>query len=209
MIFKHFGIVSLALCAAVPVALFLAPTPAVAKKKVKSIEVGPIWNQADAEKKCPKAARKAGGTWNGQWRTTRPGQMSECDIKLESQSGFNVKTGGSHKGKSVEVGPIWNQFDAQRKCPEAAKKAGGTWTGEWRTTRPGQMSECDIKMGQASWNKPSGGGHHGKSVEVGPIWNQMDAERKCPEAARKAGGTWTGEWRTTRPGQMSECDIKR
>ena len=56
---------------------------------------------------------------------------------------------------------------------------------------------------------PASARQGGKSIDVGPIWYQMDADRKCPEAARKAGWTWTGQWRNTRPGQMSECDIKR
>ncbi len=145
------------LCAAIPAALFLAPTSAAAKHGVKSVEVGPIWNQMDADRKCPKAAHNSGGTWTGHWRTTRPGQMSECDITM-SHSGWDHHemsySGWDHHGdqghrdhreKSVEVGPIWNQMDAERKCPEAARKAGGTWNGQWRTTRPGQMSECDIK----------------------------------------------------------------
>jgi hypothetical protein len=108
---------------------------------------------------------------------------------------------GGH-GREVEVGPIWNQMDAERKCPQAARAAGGTWTGQWHTTRMGQMSVCEIAGGH-------GGGHKDRDVEVGPIWNQMDAERKCPHAARAAGGTWTGQWHTTRPGQMSVCEIKR
>jgi hypothetical protein len=48
-----------------------------------------------------------------------------------------------------------------------------------------------------------------KTIEVGPIWNQMDAERKCPEAARAAGASWTGQWSTTIPGRMSVCEIRR
>lgn len=66
-------------CTAAPTAVFLASTPAAAKQR--SVDVGPIWNQMDADRKCPKAAQRAGGTWTGQWRTTRPGQMSECDIR--------------------------------------------------------------------------------------------------------------------------------
>jgi hypothetical protein len=197
-------------------AALLNAAPAAAK--VRSIEVGPIWNQMDADQKCPKAARKAGGTWTGQWRTTRPGQMSECDVRISS-SGWH----GGGKIRSVEVGPIWNQMDADKKCPKAAHREGGTWTGQWRTTRPGVMSECDIKMSGGggihiggshvigTYNGGSSGGswHGVRSVEVGPIWNQMDADRKCPDAARKEGGTWTGQWRTTRAGMMSECDIRR
>jgi hypothetical protein len=214
--------IALSIVCAVPAALLLNAAPAFAK--VRSIEVGPIWNQMDADQKCPKAARKAGGTWTGQWRTTRPGQMSECDVKISSGGGWH---GG--KVRSVEVGPIWNQMDADHKCPKAARREGGTWTGQWRTTRPGMMSECggghDFHIGgshvvgtynggggsnvSGTYNGGSSGGWHGvRSIEVGPIFHQIEAERKCPEAARKEGGTWTGHWRTTRPG-MSECDIKR
>jgi len=130
---------------------------------------------------------------------------------------FLASAPAAARHRSVEVGPIWNQMDANRKCPEAARRAGGTWTGQWRTTRPGQMSECDIRVDDHDRMRMAIGpawmehGHHHqvRSIEVGPIWNQMDADRKCREAAQRAGGTWTGQWRTTRPGQMSECDIRR
>jgi hypothetical protein len=143
--------IALSIVCAAPAAPFLTSAPASARQGVKSIDVGPIWNQMDADRKCSKAAREAGATWTGQWRTTRAGQMSECDIE-KKHSGWDHHGWDPHgsdhrggRGKSVEVGPIWNQMDADRKCPEAARKAGGTWTGQWRTTRPGQMSECDIK----------------------------------------------------------------
>lgn len=42
----------------------------------RSVEAGPIWNQADAEAKCPRVCRPE--RWNGQWRTTDPGRMSVC-----------------------------------------------------------------------------------------------------------------------------------
>jgi len=46
-----------------------------------------------------------------------------------------------------------------------------------------------------------------RAVEAGPIWNQADADKKCPEIARKNNATWTGEWWTTVQGQMSVCQI--
>jgi hypothetical protein len=101
----------------------------------------------------------------------------------------------------VDAGPLWNQQDAEGKCPKVAYKAGGKWTGQWKTTVPGQMSVCEVAM--------KGAGQGGKqTVEVGPIWNQMDAERKCPQAASAAGGKWTGQWWTTQPGRMSVCEVK-
>jgi rubredoxin len=111
----------------------------------------------------------------------------------------------SGKGKPVEVGPIWNQMDANRKCPDAARARGGTWTGQWWTTKPGQMSVCEIAGG--SGDNHSGGGK--RTVDAGPIWNQIDAQSKCPKAAKAIGAEWTGQWWTTKPGQMSVCEIKK
>ena len=111
-------------------------------------------------------------------------------------------TAATAKEREVEAGPIWNQMDAERKCPEVARRAGGSWTGQWRTTVPGRMSVCEVKGGKSGDGKT-------KLVEAGPIWNQIDAERKCPEVARRAGGTWTGQWRTTVPGRMSVCEVRK
>lgn len=47
------------------------------------------------------------------------------------------------------------------------------------------------------------------SVEAGPIWNQADAERKCPPLARRNGANWTGHWWTTIPNEMSVCQLQR
>lgn len=46
-------------------------------------------------------------------------------------------------------------------------------------------------------------------VNAGPIWNRSDAAVKCPVVAYAVDGRWTGEWRTTRQGQMSVCEIGR
>lgn len=193
--------------AAVPAALLIVATPAIAKRgssaRGQMVEVGPIWNQQDAEKKCTKAARNLGKTWTGQWKTTSPGKMSVCEL-----------TAGGRGGRTIEVGPIWNQSDAETKCPKAARKAGLAWTGQWWTTRPGQMSVCGVKNQASSnspWPKPghSDIANRTRMVEVGPIWNQADAERKCTQTAREISGTWTGQWKTTRPGQMSMCEIRK
>jgi phospholipase C len=49
--------------------------------KVRQVEAGPIWDQADANVKCAALAQKTGGTWTGQWVTTARGEMSVCEIK--------------------------------------------------------------------------------------------------------------------------------
>lgn len=56
--------------------------------------------------------------------------------------------------------------------------------------------------GPGGWRAPV----HG--VEVGPIWNQGDAEVKCRALAREVGGEWTGQWWTARTNQMSLCEIR-
>lgn len=137
--------IALFVCAAAPAALLLNSIPAAAKHGTRDVEAGPIWNQMDADRKCPKVARDAGGTWTGQWHTTIPGQMSVCEVAKASDGHGWIDIHKGHKVKSVDVGPIWNQMDAERKCSKAARDMGGTWTGQWRTTIPGRMSECDIR----------------------------------------------------------------
>lgn len=48
-----------------------------------------------------------------------------------------------------------------------------------------------------------------RNVNAGPIWNQRDAELKCPVVGFAVGGRWTGAWRTVREGQMSVCEISQ
>lgn len=55
----------------------------------------------------------------------------------------------------VEAGPIWDQAHAQRRCPEVCRTR--RWTGQWRTTRPGQMSVCQCKGGRPTPPRHQGG----------------------------------------------------
>lgn len=57
--------------------------------------------------------------------------------------------------------------------------------------------------GGGGWNQPAT-----RNVDAGPIWNQADAVRKCTDLARREGGEWTGQWRTTVVGRMSVCEIR-
>ncbi|HQV04419.1 MULTISPECIES: mannan-binding lectin [unclassified Novosphingobium] len=56
------------------------PPPPPPPPRVRLVNAGPIWNQADAQNKCPVAAYAVGGRWTGQWRTTQEGRMSVCEI---------------------------------------------------------------------------------------------------------------------------------
>lgn len=97
-----------------------------------------------------------------------------------------------------EAGPIWNNGDANNKCPRVCAPLG--WGGVWRTTVPGRMSVCDC---QAAPPPPPAGK---VTREAGPIWNNGDANNKCPRVC--APTRWTGQWWTTQPGRMSVCECQ-
>ncbi len=100
----------------------------------KSVEVGPIFSQADADKMCPAAAVATGGTWTRQWWTTVWGKMSVCQISYQTGT------------DDVAAGPIWDTADAGVKCPVVAYAVNGAWNGQWATTIPDQMSTCGIDL---------------------------------------------------------------
>lgn len=157
---------------------------------VQDVEAGPIWNQADAEDKCPRVAAAANGRWTGQWRTLSTGGTSVCQVARPQPP-------SASDARRVEAGPIWNQDDAGKKCPVAAAAVHGRWTGQWVTTEQGRMSVCEV----------AGPPPRPREVDAGPIWNQADAELKCPVAAFAVHGRWTGQWRTTREGRASVCQV--
>lgn len=118
---------------------------------------------------------------------------------------------------NVEAGPLWNDSDAQRKCPQVCSGLGAKWNGQWHTTRQGEMSVCSCDKehsGQAgggqSGGGQSGGGHSsaGRAIEAGPLWNDSDAQNTCPNLCFSYGLKWSGQWKTTVPGQQSVCDCR-
>lgn len=98
---------------------------------------GPIWNNDDAQTTCPIACTIAGGTWNGQWTTVVEGKMSVCGCTITVPS-----EGTSEFTIDIPAGPIWNNDDAQVKCPIVCASRGGTWNGQWTTVIEGEMSVC-------------------------------------------------------------------
>lgn len=146
-------------------------------------ESGPIWDRADAEQKCLAVCDGLGAGWNGEWRTTVPRQAAVC--------GCSVCCG------DVEAGPLFSQQEAEQRCPGTCERAGGVWNGQWLTTRPGEMSVCGCCGSLCE--------RFVREEEAGPIWDQQDAEQKCPVVCARHDGGWDGEWRTTRPGEMSVC----
>lgn len=47
-----------------------------------------------------------------------------------------------------------------------------------------------------------------KDYPVGPIWNQQDAQTKCPPVCISHRGKWTGQWRTVGK-RASVCQCRR
>ncbi|SEJ97436.1 Mannan-binding protein [Propionispira arboris] len=101
------------------------------------VPAGPIWNQQDAEKKCPMVCAAHLGKWNGQWKTVIEGEMSVCGCTFDLPY-----TGSDSYTMDVLAGPIWNQDDSKEKCPVVCASYGGEWNGQWTTVIEGKMSVC-------------------------------------------------------------------
>lgn len=182
----------------------------------RPIDAGPIWNQRDAETKCRAKAGELRGEWTGAWWTTAQGRMSVCEIRFNSDRGGwgrdrRDEDWGRDNVRDVEVGPIWDQRDAERKCGAKANELDVEWTGAWTTVRAG-MSVCGMRK-RARGGYGNNGGYSDnqgvlRQIEVGPLWNQRDAEAKCQAKASELRAEWTGQWRTTVPGRLSECEIR-
>ena len=110
--------------------------------------------------------------------------------------------------RAVETpaGPIWNNMDAQNKCPDVCRQNGNArWNGNWRTLPGTGSSVCDCDV--AAGGRARGG--NAQWADAGPLWNQMDAQTKCPDVCRRSGGrTWDGNWKTTEPGRASVCSCQ-
>jgi len=57
-----------------------------------------------------------------------------------------------------------------------------------------------MRQSAAAWQPPGAGG---VEMPAGPIWDNADAQRKCPNVCGAKG--WNGAWRTTVPGTESVC----
>lgn len=113
-----------------------------AKYKVY-IPAGPIWNQEDAEKKCPYVCKAHGGEWTGHWTTVVENKMSVCECEYDTE-----QKGTTELILDVPAGPIWSNEDAKEKCPVICASYGGEWTGQWVTPEStwGKFSICQCKF---------------------------------------------------------------
>src|SRR4029453_6386472 len=103
----------------------------------------------------------------------------------------SLVTSAAHAAE-IQAGPIWNNMDAQGKCPGVCQQNGNSrWNGQWRTIPVTATSVCDCDGGMSPVNPQRAS----QWVEAGPLFNNMDAQNKCPPFASKAAvaiGTGTG-----------------
>jgi hypothetical protein len=92
----------------------------------------------------------------------------------------------------VKAGPIWNQPDANVKCPTACGKGYGPWNGMWWTTKPSEQSVCICGTGAIV-------------LEAGPIGSDQKARQTCPKLCTGKSAAWSSHWWTTEEGKMSVC----
>ncbi|MDP3274686.1 MAG: mannan-binding protein [Deltaproteobacteria bacterium] len=129
------------------------------------------------------------------------GILSAAVVLLASSSALAV---------DVAAGPIWNNGDAARRCPQVCSSRNMQWNNQWRTTVPGRMSVCGCDapaqpvIAQPVIAQPVAA-PASRNVEAGPIWNQGHAQRRCPSVCGGQGMQWNGQWSTTIQGRMSVC----
>lgn len=101
-------------------------------------EAGPIWNNYDAQRKCPQACGT--GKWDGNWKTTQPAKMSVCSCAGSSRSTKSAQqtqsrakpqrvTAGKKAKGGVKAGSIWTDIMAQDRCPNVCSPR--KWDGRW------------------------------------------------------------------------------
>ncbi|HEY0158890.1 MAG TPA: mannan-binding lectin [Thermoanaerobaculia bacterium] len=107
------------------------------------VPAGPIFSNDNAQTICPIVAAAHQGTWNGQWNTVIPGEMSVCAVAYNAPA-----SGSSSFTIDVPAGPIFSNEDAQIKAPIACASYGGVWNGQWKTVVEGKMSVagCTINV---------------------------------------------------------------
>jgi hypothetical protein len=89
-------------------------------------------------------------TENGMWQHSQLKNPGSCK-RVQNMNGYltctNYKKHGDHHKKhlfQVSNGPIWNQGDANNKCPRWCRHSDGKWTGQW-VTKNMNRSVCECR----------------------------------------------------------------
>jgi len=202
--------------------------PRRAGARVREVSAGNIPNQRRANRKCKRIAEEANGTWTGQWRKSNDQQQGACEVRFErkvqqQQAQQQQPATPTTIVKEVNAGPIWDQNQANTKCPLIASKNNGDWTGNWRKVGSNNVSVCQIRVDTAGKSpvvksqttyvplpkpKPAAPASNVREIFAGPIWDQAQANQKCQLVAANNKGVWTGKWRKTGPNHNSLCSVR-
>lgn len=99
-------------------------------------------------------------SFNGRWLSCfckdRNGFVNESSLRVPHRCNFVENLDGNltcthwqhrrhfpHRIKlNFNAGPIFTQLEARHRCPRVCGNHWGSWTGNWNTVVPGQMSVC-------------------------------------------------------------------
>lgn len=214
-VFAAFSGVTLCLMAAVA-----APAAAIDRN------AGPIWNNADAGRKCPGVC--APMRWNGQWRTVQTGRMSVCGCVPRAApppASPAMVPRPAPVPVSMPIAPrpamgrgSLNATHANATCPNACQ-APAVWKGSWQPAGGGLISCGCVLVPQRHRHM-----HAPRPAPVvqpllprpvaprpavlqqrhtGRIGSARQARRRCPKVC--APLAWTGDWRPTARGRKAVC----
>jgi len=204
--------------------------PPKANRKTRYVSAGRMTQQWRANRKCKRIADEANGTWTGQWRKSNDQQEGACEIRFAGGAKQQTQQPAAPAAvpttivKDAAAGPIWDQAQANQKCPLIAQKNKGQWTGNWRKIGANHQSVCQIRVTAAGTSQPvvesettyvplpkpvpAAPASNVREIFAGPIWDQKQANQKCQLIAANNKGVWTGQWRKTGPNHNSLCSIR-
>lgn len=144
----------------------------------------------------------------GRFAKTGPNEWTEFDISGRATFHFTESNRDDwsvylfDRSRNVQI-----QIDVHRGWIRFAPY-GQQWSDLYQITGANAR-----RVGGGGWGGRPGGGSSGwggstYKVEVGPIWNQRDAEVKCRNVAEETGGRWTGQWSTVIQNRVSVCEIR-
>jgi hypothetical protein len=200
------------------------PKPKKVDRRTREVSAGRLNNQWRANRKCKRIAEEANGTWTGKWRKSTDQLEGACEIKFSGKKKVQQAAPAVPTSivKDADAGPIWDQAHANRKCPLIATNNKGVWTGNWRKVGANNQSVCQIRVETAGKPVvksettyvplpkpvPAAPARNVREIFAGPIWDDAQANKKCPLIAANNKGVWTGKWRKTGPNHNSLCSVR-
>lgn len=83
----------------------------------------------------------------------------------------------------IPAGPIWDNNHAQEVGPRIAAAHQGTFTGQWKTVIPNEMSVVEVELTTGNM----GGNEFTTNVLAGPLWSNDEAQQLGPQIAASYG----------------------